>query len=437
VHPSRGGLAVALFTALAPVILAVGPAVADPSPATVDVVKVHGVIDPAQASYVRGSIESAEQAGATVVLQLDSKGAYGDQAERLARVIRSSSVPIVVWVGPSGARAAGGALFILYSSSLAAMAPGSGVGPGVPFDLATSASKESPSVVAEATASLLALASGAEARAEGVRAAAAGPALPAGPALDRGAVALVAVDIPDLLTKLGGRTIRTADGAVTLITASKPGHPVTVRFHEIGPVRGVLHVMSIPTAVYVALLLGLWALAFELTQPGVGVAGLAAIPALALAGYGLSVIPVDWVGAGMILAGTASLALDVIVHRVQWFTLAGAGLFAAGSLLAWHGVAPAIHLPLWLVMVATVGSTLFFGFAMTVALRSRERIHSAQVGLVGLVGEARSDLDPEGGVLVKGSLWRARTMDGDIPRGARVRVRSIDGLILRVEPEPD
>jgi membrane-bound serine protease (ClpP class) len=98
-------------------------------------------------------------------------------------------------------------------------------------------------------------------------------------------------------------------------------------------------------------------------------------------------------------------------------------------------VAPAIDLATWLIVVATIAGILYFGFALTVALRSRERIREAQVGLVGLVGEVRTDLDPEGGVYVKGGMWRARSMDGPIPRGARVRVRGVDGLILRVEQE--
>jgi membrane-bound serine protease (ClpP class) len=92
---------------------------------------------------------------------------------------------------------------------------------------------------------------------------------------------------------------------------------------------------------------------------------------------------------------------------------------------------------LWLVILATLAGFLLFGFGMTVALRSRERVRSAQIGLVGLVGEVRSDLNPEGGVFVKGSLWRARSMNGPIPSGRRVRIKGIDGLILRVEEESD
>ena len=90
----------------------------------VDLVKVQGVIDPALAGYVRGTIESAERAGAVVVLQIDSRGSYGDQAESLGRFIREASVPVVSWIGPLGARASGGALFVVYSSSFVAMAPG-------------------------------------------------------------------------------------------------------------------------------------------------------------------------------------------------------------------------------------------------------------------------------------------------------------------------
>src|SRR5207248_11008573 len=111
---------------------------------------------------------------------------------------------------------------------------------------------------------------------------------------------------------------------------------------------------------------------------------------------------------------------------------AGTAAFLAGSVVAWWGVAPAVDLSLWLVILTAVAGFLLFGFGMTVALRSRERVRSAQIGLVGLVGETRSDLNPEGGVFVKGAMWRARSMDGPIRSGRRVRIRGIDGLILRV-----
>lgn len=422
---------------LAAALLSSAPAGAATPPAfSVDVVKVQGVVDPALAAYVRGTIAEAERAGATVVLQLDSRGSYADLGPELGETIRRSTVPVVAWVGPSGARASGGALFLVYGSSLVAVAPGSGIGPGRPYDLSTTASAEPPGEVARWEGQLEALGRGAGLTSAGVRAALA-QALPAGPALDRGAASLAAPGVPELLAALDGRVVQTARGTVTLATADRQGRSVTVRFHEIGPIDRVLHSVSTPAAVYVLLLLGLWGVAFELTQPGLGIAGILGALSLAFAGYGLSVVPVQWPGISLILAGTAMQGADVLIRRVHVLTVAGTAALASGSVLAWRGVAPAIDLAPWLIALATVASFLFFGFALTVALGARERVRSAQVGLVGLVGEVRTDLDPEGGVLVKGALWRARSMDGRIPRGTRVRVRGIDGLILRVEQEPE
>jgi membrane-bound serine protease (ClpP class) len=422
------GLAVAATDAAA-------QAPAAPSP--VVVVKVHGVLDKALSSFVRSAVEDAADSGKTVVLQVDSRGSYGDEALQLARFIRASGVPVLAWVGPSGARAGGGALSVVYASSLVTMAPGAGLGPARPFDLGTRASEESAAAVSAGAAELGSLARGAGATAAAVDRLVAGAQFPAGPAIRAGAAAAAAPTVLDLLRVVDGREVQTADGPVVLETLTRPQRPVEVRFVDIGFFERILHAVSTPTAVYVLLLIGMWGIAFELTQPGVGMAGIAGALSLGLAGYGLSVIPVNWWGIGLILAGTAAQGLDVMIRRVAVLTFAGTAAFLAGSVLAWWGVAPAIDLSLWLVILATAAGFLLFGFGMTVALQARERVRSAQIGLVGLVGEARSDLNPEGGVFVKGSLWRARSMNGPIRSGRRVRVRGIDGLILRVEEEPD
>jgi membrane-bound serine protease (ClpP class) len=248
---------------------------------------------------------------------------------------------------------------------------------------------------------------------------------------------LVSPDIPSLLRALDGRSVTVRGRPVVLATLSSPARPVNVRFHEIGPIRRTLHAVGTPVAVYVLLVLSLWAIAFEFTQPGIGMAGIAGVAALALAGYGLWVIPVHPIGLVMIVAGILLQGADVVVKRLAWLTGIGTAMFIAGSLVAWWGVAPAIRVPLWLPILLTVSGFLLFGFGFTVAVQARDRIRSQQVGLVGLTGEVRSDLNPEGGVVVKGTVWRARTNDGPIQKGTKVRVRGIDGLILRVDPEPD
>jgi membrane-bound serine protease (ClpP class) len=316
------------------------------------------------------------------------------------------------------------------------MAPGAGIGPARPFDLATSPGGEDADEVSRLSARLRALAPDAGATAKGARALLGGPALPAGTALQVRAVAVTATDVCDLLDQVGGRAVRTGAGTVVLEEGRCPGG-VLVEFDGMGPVRRALHAVDTPVAIYVLLVLGMWAVAFELTQPAFGIAGIGGAAFLAFAGYGLAVVPVNWLGIALVLGGTGLQALDVIVKRVAVLTAIGTALFAAGSVLAWFGVSPVIDLPVWLIVLATLGGFLFFGFGMTVALRARERVRTAQVGLVGLVGDVRTDLDPEGGVYVKGTIWRARSTDGFIPKGARVRVKGIDGLVLKVEREPD
>ncbi|HCP60862.1 MAG TPA: hypothetical protein DIU14_00060 [Actinobacteria bacterium] len=425
-------LALVAAAALAtPFARATGPSEGPASPG-VDVVKVQGVIDPALSAYVRGSIKQAQDRAATVILQVDSRGAYGDEAVQLAKVIRSAGVPVVAWVGPSGARAEGGALFLVYASSFVAIAPGAGIGPARPFDLAVRASRESASAVRTNATELTTVTGGAGVPRTAIRRLVDGAQMPAQTALDSHAAALAAPDIPTLLHDLNGLRIVTPTGPVTLRTQAVG---VSLRFHEIGFVQRLLHAVSTPTAVYVLLVLGLWGVAFEFTQSGVGMAGIAGGVALALAIYGLTVIPFAVLGLAFVLGGTLLQALDVLIRRVGVVTIAGTALFAVGSVQAWHGVSTEIDLAAWLIVFFSLGGLLFFGFGMTVALKARERVRSAQVGLVGLLGEARSDLNPEGGVYVKGTLWRGRSMNGPIPKGRRVRVKGIEGLILRVQEE--
>jgi membrane-bound serine protease (ClpP class) len=213
--------------------------------------------------------------------------------------------------------------------------------------------------------------------------------------------------------------------------------PVDVRFTDLGPVDRVLHAMASPSAIYLLLVLGFAALAFEMTQPGFGFAGFSGVAVVALAAYGLTVVPFSWVGLLLLVAGVGLLVFDVVRRALGPVSVAGLIAFVAGSLMTFRGVAPQIDVSPWLVGALTVGSFLYYGFALTVAVQSRDRITSTQRGLVGLAGETRGELRPEGPVFVKGALWRGRTVDGPIPTGTRVRVRGVDGLILRVEPEAD
>jgi membrane-bound serine protease (ClpP class) len=418
---------------LASLTLALSPlGVARAETTTVQVIKVSGALDQPNVGYLVDALDAASRTGQTVVLQLDTAGTLDEDAVALAQRVADSTVPVVTWVGPAPARASGAGLLLMYASGLAAVSPGSQTGPLYPLDLAYPGRS-----VPDLRATIAGWVRGAGKTTD---LAWRDRPLTAAEARHRGIAQVAAGSIPSLLAEIDGRTVATTQGPQTLHTAlatsARDPNRVVWSFDDLGPVRRVLHAMASPSAIYLLLALGLAALAFEMLQPGFGFAGFSGIGMLALAAYGLWVVPFSWLGLAVMLLGVVLLATDVRIRRLGPLTLGGLVLFVVGSGLIFRGVSSEIDLSPWLIGFLTVGSVLYYGFALTVALQSRDRIASTQRGLVGLVGEARGDLTPEGPVFVKGALWRGRAAGGAIARGRRVRVRGIDGLILRVEEEP-
>lgn len=396
------------------------------------IAKIDGSIDRTVASYLEEQIANAERDGAVLVIQLDSAGTLDQDAVGLAQRIHDATAPVVVWAGPTPAKAQGAGLLFMYAASLAGVAPGAGVGPLHPLDLARPEEDEG-------SAEDLAL-GWAEDFGKPTPLAFPEEAVPAQEAMDGNIAQVAAVSVIDLLAEIDGMAVDTAAGEVTLrtkIARTESEQPVTVRFTDLGPVERVLHAAASPTWIYVLLVVGFAGLAFETTQPGFGFAGFAGVGLLALGIYGLTVVPFSWLGFVLLVGGIGLMTADVRVRKLGLLTGLGLLGFLAGSILVFGDVAPAIRISPWLIGSLTVASFLYYGFALTVAVQSRERITSTQRGLVGLVGETRGTLDPEGPVFVKGTLWRGRAVGEPIAHGTRVRVRGLDGLILRVEPEPE
>lgn len=410
-----------------------GPALSPGEPpASFDIVKVNGVIDRSMQDYLLGALEDAESRDSTVILQLNTPGSLGIDGAALAQRIFDASVPVIVWIGPTPAHATGTGLLLVYASSYAVIAPGAGVGPVLPSDLANQpdipAGQPIPKTVRLPTTPW------AEARNRDAAFPYENVEAPGQVVLDRHVVQDFAASSTQLLKRLDGVTVPTVDGDVTLDTAARG---TQLRFHDLGIGRRILHAVASPVTIYVLLVLGMMGLVFELTQSGVGVAGVAGVIALGFAIYGLVVVPFNLFGLALLVGGLVALTFDVVLRRLGWLSFAGIAAFVAGSYLVFGDVAPAIDISPWLIWPTAVVVFLYWGFGMTVAQQSRERIVSTQRGLVGLQGEARGMLAPEGPVYVKGTLWRGRALDGPIPPGTKVRVRRVDGLILRVEPEPD
>jgi len=401
----------------------------------IEVVELEGVIDPSTAGYLEARIASATTDGSDVViLQLDTPGGLDVSMRDMVQRIVRSSVPVVVWVGPPGARAASAGVFLVYASHVAVMADATTIGAAHPVNLGNDTVEEK--VVNDAAAFLEGLARergrDVEFAGDAVRESA---SLASDEALERGVVDLEASSIDELLEVLDGRTVETRGGPRTLVTL---GPDVTIRFHQPGLLTRILHAITDPTIAYLLLVLGFWALVFELAQPGIGVAGLAGAVALLMAFYALAVLPVSIAGLLLLLLGLAFFTIDVYTAGLGVWTVGGTLALVAGSILLFGGVAPAIEVSPWVIGIVVAGSVLFFGFAMTVAMRGRRRVSiTGSEGMVGMPGEARTDLAPEGQAWVKGALWRARALKRPIPKGTRIRVRRVDGLLLLVRAEDD
>ena len=428
----RSLLAIAILT-----IVTAAPPAGDALARTtteVRVIEVDGPIDRPLRGYLEARLAEAERSGAVVVLQLDTPGTLGQDGVAVAERVARLEIPVLTWVGPVPAKASGAGLLLMLASSVAGVSPGSQTGPLLPVDVLA------PDVEVEGLRERVR--GWLELRGRDADLADIGQPLPARDALRTGLAQVAAYTVPEFLRAVDGMTVRTPDGAIELhtrvATTQEEAEAGTVEmvFEEPGVLTRVLHAVATPSMVYLLLVLGLAALAFELTQPGLGFAGFSGLALVALAVYGLTVAVPSWPGLGLLLLGIGLLMLDVRLRSLSWPTWAGLVAFGAGSLLAWSNVDPSIRVSPWLIGGAIVASLLYYGFALTVAIQSRDRIVGTQRGLIGLPGEARGRLAPDGPVFVKGALWRGRTNGDPIEAGTTIRVRGVEGLILRVEAEP-
>ncbi|HEV3473521.1 MAG TPA: NfeD family protein, partial [Actinomycetota bacterium] len=197
----------------------------------------------------------------------------------------------------------------------------------------------------------------------------------------------------------------------------------------------VLHGVTSPEVALALLLIGIFGLIFEAYNPGIGLDAIIGVVALGLALYGLDALPTNWWGVLVIVAGIAALIYDVHVAGFGAGTIAGLAAVGLGARFLFPNEAAAVSLTWWGIAAALLGTFVFFISVMTAALRVRlRRPVSDDDALIGTIGEAQTDIAPEGTVLTKGTVWRARTMETGIAAGQKVKVMASEGFVLLVEP---
>jgi membrane-bound serine protease (ClpP class) len=423
------GLAVALAL-LAAAALPPQHATAAPPVATI---QIDGVISPVTVRLVESALSRAQADGAGVlVIQLDTPGGLERSMRLICQRLLNADIPVIVYVAPTGARAASAGVFVTMAAHVAAMAPATNIGAAHPVAVGGgSVDKESLKKIendAAAFVRTIALERGrnAEWAEKAVRQSV---SITEREAVKLKVVDLVAESVPDLLDKVDGRTVKTARGPVTLQTRGAVVKPIEIGFRD-----RVLNVITDPNVAYVLMMLGMLGLFFELSNPGVILPGVIGGISLILAFFAFQSLPINFAGLLLILFGIVLLIAEIKVVSHGVLAVGGIVAMALGSLMLFD--APEIGFRVsWRVIIPTVGATAGM-FLFVIAAGVRALAARSPVGAPALVGEtgvARGALSPEGQVLVHGELWRAVARGTPVEEGARVRVVGVKGLTLTVE----
>jgi len=398
-----------------------------------------GSISPASKDFVIRAITQAEQAhGSLLVIELNTPGGLGESMRDIVMAELSSTVPIVVFVGPAGARAASAGVLITLAADVAAMAPGTNIGAAHPVQLIPSGTNTDETMTEKITNDAVAFAkSVAQERGRNVEWAEAAvresSSLTATEALDQGVIDLIADDLSDLLQRLDGYTLH--DGRVL--------HTSGITIEEIHPTlrERLLFYLTDPNIVYVLFILGLVGLVYEFFHPGVGFGLAMGGISLVLAFLGLQVLPVNIVGVILIVFGTGLMILDAFTPTNGILTMGGIASLLVGSFALFNIRNEAIGLS-WVTIVVVVGTmSALFVFVISKALLIQRK--SPAIGtysLIGMVGRAKRSINPEGTVLVNGEYWRARSLEGErIAPGEGVTVVGMEGrtLVVRAAGGPN
>ncbi len=420
--------AMVLFTFVLSVIFSgkATPAGAD----EVRVIKVDGIIDPLMGDYVTRSIGDAENDQVrAVVLQLDTPGGLDQPMRDVIQKMAGSPLPIIVYVAPTGARAASAGTFICMGADACAMAPGTNLGAAHPVAIGTGPDTETGiKITSDAAAYMRSLAETNGHNANWAELAVRqSVSLSADEALQQQVIDKEADSMQSLLDQLNGFTTKAKQ--ITINTQGAGVSEASMTFRET-----FLHFIVNPNVAYLLLIIGLLAIAYEFVHPGIGIGAIGGFICLALSLYGLYVLPIDYVGVALIVLGIAFLAAELYLPTHGALTAGGIIALLAGSFFLYDSSAPFLRVSMPLTIALAALSLGFFLVIARAAVQARRLPKkSPRNAMVGEVGVTRTRLDPLGQVFVRGEIWSAEAPEGEtVEKGEEVEVTDARGLLLRV-----
>lgn len=394
-----------------------------------------GVIGTVTSSFLVDAIDAAEDGSYdALVVEIDTPGGLDTAMRAIVKKIMSSRVPVILYVAPSGSRAASAGAVIALACHAVAMAPGTNIGAAHPVNLAGGGGGADSTMVEKVTNDAVAYVRSIAAErgrdpewaADAVRKSVSASAEEA---LSLGIADGIAKNRNELFEKLDGLEVRTAEGETNLRLAG-----ATVDEFAMGKRYRVLNFLNDPNVAYILLLLGFYGLFFEISSPGTVLPGVIGAICLVLGLFALQSFSINYAGLALMLLGFVFFVAELLTPTFGVLSAGGVVALTLGSILLFRSPEPFFRVSLSVVVPALFVTAAFFVFAVAMAIRTRrKRPTTGRRGLIGAVGTARTSLAPKGSVFVGGAHWSAES-ERPVAEGAPVIVEAVDGLVLKVRP---
>ena len=413
------------------------------SRSVIDVAKIDGAINPVVTDFLHDEIKKANEENVEcLIIQFNTPGGLLKSTRLIVSDMLASDVPIVVYVSPAGAQAASAGVFITLAANISAMAPGTNIGAAHPVMMSEggqSNKKDSLDIMMEKVTNDAAafIRSIAEKRHRSIewaeKAVRQSVSISETEALKENIIDIIAKDLNDLLVQLDGRKVETASGERTIITQN-----AEIRYKEMNVVQKLLDIISDPNIAYILMMIGIYGLIFELSNPGSILPGIVGVISIVLAFYSFHTLPINYAGLALIVFAVILFIAEIKIVSHGLLTAGGIISFVVGSLMLINTDVSFefVSISLSVIITATILTVLFFVFAIGKGLAAqRKQPSTGSEGLIGEVGIALSEISPDqsGQVSLHGEIWNAESPEDEIVNGMKVQVVGIEGLKLKIK----